>query len=376
MSATVVSPGASPVTAQPSQGSQPFGRAGSLYLAHPIADYGLIGGISILFLSVLWFFPHSVRPTAWSIAWANAAAFVINYPHFSATAFRLYHSRRNIAQYPVTAVGIPLFLVAACAMGLAEPQSFGPYLVKVMLIWSPYHFCGQALGISMLYARRAGLYVERWERLALSATLFTLYFTLQVRGELDDSAYFGVIVPYTGLPSWLGNVGLVLCVISTLTLLVAIVRWIRRTGRMVPPIILLPTVSLFVWFVLGYYNGSFRMFVPAFHALQYLFIAGAMQLREKWLERGAAPTARFVTVEMLRWAAVNVAIGVGLFVGLPWALGRAVSLDPQYTKGVLLAAIQLHHFFVDGVIWKLKSRTVSAPLSATLRELQPLKSSA
>jgi hypothetical protein len=36
---------------------------------------------------------------------------------------------------------------------------------------------------------------------------------------------------------------------------------------------------------------------------------------------------------------------------------------------VTIAVVQIHHFFVDGVIWKLKRKTVSSPLMVNLGDL-------
>jgi hypothetical protein len=37
--------------------------------------------------------------------------------------------------------------------------------------------------------------------------------------------------------------------------------------------------------------------------------------------------------------------------------------------GVIVTAIQIHHFFADGVIWKLKRKTVASPLMINLDDL-------
>ena len=37
--------------------------------------------------------------------------------------------------------------------------------------------------------------------------------------------------------------------------------------------------------------------------------------------------------------------------------------------GVLQSTVQIHHFFVDGVIWKLKNPRISAALNTSLDEL-------
>ena len=85
--------------------------------------------------------------------------------HFSATNYRLYHCRANIAQYPVTALAVPVLVVAATVAAFVSPAVVAPYFVKLVVTWSVYHFAGQTLGLTMIYARRAGLAVgnvERW----------------------------------------------------------------------------------------------------------------------------------------------------------------------------------------------------------------------
>ena len=37
--------------------------------------------------------------------------------------------------------------------------------------------------------------------------------------------------------------------------------------------------------------------------------------------------------------------------------------------GVTIIAVQIHHFFVDGVIWKLKRKSVSSPLMVNLHDM-------
>ena len=36
---------------------------------------------------------------------------------------------------------------------------------------------------------------------------------------------------------------------------------------------------------------------------------------------------------------------------------------------VIIAAIQIHHYFVDGVIWKLRTRSVVSPLLLNIPDL-------
>ena len=136
-----------------------------------------------------------------------------------------------------------------------------------------------------------------------------------------------------------------------------------------PPIVLLPVVTQFVWFVPGADYPEFRTFVPALHGLQYLFIAWSMQLKEKMDREKITPSPQYVVGESLRWGVLNVVGGVLLFLLLPYATALAVGVGIGLAEAIVTAAVQLHHFFVDGVIWKLKRQTVVSPLLVNIDEM-------
>jgi hypothetical protein len=106
--------------------------------------------------------------------------------------------------------------------------------------------------------------------------------------------------------------------------------------------------------------------VPFFHSLQYLLIAWNVQLKEGLAERKQDPSVRYVWSESARWMAINIAGGYVLFWGLPH-LGAHFGKPMVFSTAVMLAAIQVHHFFVDGVIWRLRNPAARSPLSSSLR---------
>jgi hypothetical protein len=59
---------------------------------------------------------------------------------------------------------------------------------------------------------------------------------------------------------------------------------------------------------------------------------------------------------------LNIAIGALLFWVLPRAVHHLGGVPMGFTVPVLGAAVQIHHFFVDGVIWKLRNPRVDALL--------------
>ena len=99
-----------------------------------------------------------------------------------------------------------------------------------------------------------------------------------------------------------------------------------------------------------------------------LLIAWSVQLSVGLGERQKSPSVRYVVSESTRWSVIIVVAGIALFWGLP-RIGSHFGRSLQFSNAVLLSAIQIHHFFVDGVIWRLREPSVRSPLSTSLRML-------
>ncbi|HYE99333.1 MAG TPA: hypothetical protein VEJ18_10500, partial [Planctomycetota bacterium] len=341
-----------------------------LHFVNGPVDALFMGGGSVLvylgFLAAGLSGPH--RGAA---ALAGALLWIVNHPHFCATLHRLYGSRENIREYPVTALGVPFLVAAGAVASFASPDRVAPYFIKLFLLWSPYHFAAQSLGLTLVYARRAGLGLRPLERAALSASVFgTFLFPLALAetGTLDLT-YFDVPYPHLGLPAWVAGTARI-SMYACGGLFVATAAAVSfRTRRLIPPIVLVPALAQFVWFVPGAHLASYNEFVPFFHSLQYLFVAWAVHLRERRDLSGAPGPGPFVAVQSARWMALNVLGGVALF----WLLPRAAAAGgyPQgFAEPVVIAAVQIHHFFVDGVIWKLRNPRVASPLLVSLHDLR------
>src|SRR6185369_17456669 len=106
------------------------------------------GGTSLITYLALRFWTDGARTeTYWTLA--GWLVWVINWPHFSATSYRLYGTRSHVRQYPVTAMVTPILVAVGVFGSFASPLVIAPYFVKFFLIWSPYHFSGQTIGITL-----------------------------------------------------------------------------------------------------------------------------------------------------------------------------------------------------------------------------------
>lgn len=349
-------------------------RPTSLYFVNAWVDFGVIGGISLLVFLYYQFFTVDGASTATAAMLSGVLFWIGNHPHFSATNYRLYHSRENIMQYPITALVIPWLILAGMVGSFLAPLVVAPFFVKLFLIWSSYHFSGQSVGISLIYARRAGFFVGKLERFALSSFIFGTFLVQTARTETfsGSNEYYEIQYPGFGIPSWMVDVFAGWVFLNGLVFLVLVARWCGTQRRLLPPIVLLPAITQFIWFVPGRDLTGYYQFVPFFHSLQYLLIAWSMQLKEKMDLRHIEPSPGYVVKESFRWGALNIIGGALLFFTFPYVASYYFSngdLTVVKVTGITLAAVQLHHFFVDGVIWKLKKKSVSSPLMVNLSDM-------
>src|ERR1043165_1766477 len=178
---------------------------------------------------------------------------------------------------------------------------------------------GAPASFSSLLCRPGG----GWGRRAPPPFTFSPYLSPVVRAEAaaDVQHYYSIPAPVLGLPAWrlpgrdhfliVDLIDLVMYAAAGLFLGLLAYPWLRRGER--PPLILLvPALAQYCWFIVGNYWEAYRLFVPCFHSLQYLFIAWAVRLKGR-VDRGAAPSRRFVWLESLRWAILILLGGACLF---------------------------------------------------------------
>lgn len=341
----------------------------STYFINGPIDFLFIGGASII-LYLLFRFPLSNLDTYWSFEAAYLMSWLVNWPHFSATSYRLYHSKSNILQYPLTAIGVPILLFFGVLGSFLSPLGIAPFFVKFFTFWSPYHYSGQSLGISLVYCNRAGYRLSALERKLLTGSIFFTFLTATARSETgtDPISYFGITYPRLGIPVGVAD-GLEVCMyLCALVFLILMgIRTVKKK-RLPPWILFLPAIAQYVWFHLGGRLPVFNVFVPLFHSLQYLLIAWSVQLKEKMDQNGIGPSRGYAWKESLQWGTGNFLGGVGLFWILP-RLGQLAGFPLSFAEPVLVAAVQIHHFFVDGVIWKLRNPKVRSPLLVNIKEV-------
>jgi len=291
-------------------------------------------------------------------------ALAFNYPHFMATVYRAYHTRADFEKYKIFTLHITLLLVLTGILLHASYRLF-PWVFTLYICWSPWHYTGQNYGLMMMFARRSGAEATPGERRLVRAAFVASYLMLLASFETGGSTdplilSLGLASKYT-LPA-----RLVLAMAFGVFLFLGFRRLIQRSGAraLLAPLTL--ALTQFIWFVvptLLELHAQYQIpqtryssgILAVLHSAQYIWITSYYQQRE-------ARAAGQVGWRMTRYFLTLVAGGIALFIPGPWIVSRLLHFDFTTSFLIFTAVVNIHHFILDGALWKLRDSRISAML--------------
>jgi hypothetical protein len=339
----------------------------------PVIDFLCVGGLSLIVFVPLLASGRSdlVIIGAGAQAWL---ATLINMPHFMASYRLVYRSKEMILRHKWASIYIPSILLAYIVVALWEAQQ-SPVLVVILISVSSaylaWHYTGQVWGMMASYAYLGGAGFEKVERTLIRTGLrillawhVTWFFYTQLRDPARVRPIYLIVSAGTVAAFALGLAG--------------IIRMRRRTGKLPPARALAAWLAIFVWYAVLARDPKALFWIQIAHALQYL----AFPIRVE-INRTAADRARSAG----RFALHMAAYGAGLL-GVSYVIshivpGSAMSVvgdvfgeEPGKLAPVLiLMFINIHHYFTDGVIWKISNPEVRKELFAHVPRPGPAKPS-
>ena len=317
----------------------------------PAFDYLLIGGgLSLIVTFLVWQAP-SLRRLDPMIA--PYLMLVANSAHFASSTVRLYTKPGAFESWPRLTMVFPLIALALLTVCMFFPGSLGASLQSLYLTWSPYHYAAQAYGLAVMYSYRSGcLLNDSDKRLLRWVSLLPFFYNFTFGADLGlhwlvPGAW--IRLPAVELVMQVLYVGLPVLAFVTPALLFA--RVSRGKAQPMPLISLLVILSNGVWFLV---LDSLSAFVWAtiFHSLQYLAIIVIFHVKDQMAVPGNSQTAFY---HGLRFYALSLVLAYGLFQCLPMAYMWA-GFGAVESWLLVFAAINLHHFIVDGFIWRFDKK--------------------
>lgn len=303
----------------------------------------------------------------------GAVAVVSNGPHLVSTWTRVYFDPREWRARPGAILAVPL-LVFAAVFYATWKLDFGPRLLNsTILYWATWHFVAQNWGILRIYQRKSG---EPETSLALRLEkpllLLVVAWCLLYRVYTGPRVLFGIEVFYVDLPF-----AVVMAILAPAAVLLGVVLAQRVRERRQPwakgawvrfAFLLAAFLGFFVPFELIKTDDTSAFAAAAcWHGFQYLGLVRHYH-RNAW-RAGVDREARVIS-----WLSQPGWGRAGLYAALLLALAGAVyaaiygvaavtgrfGWDFYRLAGVVWVTLTLSHYWLDGVIWKLRRPELAA----------------
>jgi hypothetical protein len=349
------------------------------WLFNPWIDFFCLGGGSLLVLAAIALLvPASPALQVEFAAVALVVAHIINHPHFAHSYQIFYGGFRGKAfgntfepalrrRYVMAGIVVPAALSAYLAIAILSGSTVAlGYAGNAMFFLVGWHYVKQGYGMAMLDAVLKKRFFSNAEKKVLlwngyACWLLSWLLGNRIVAELD---YWGLSYYSFAAPPWVLDLVTALAVGTSLSFLLMVLRKGRREGWSLPWNGLLGyAASLYAWLIFVRISPLFLLFVPAFHSLQYLVVVWRYQLNRT----KAAPDAaeRLVggflpSIGSLRlglFALLGLGLGWLGFWGLPKWLNGALNYDhgllgPALLLFVFWIFINVHHYFLDSVMWR------------------------
>jgi tetratricopeptide (TPR) repeat protein len=335
----------------------------TIWVYRPALDMIVGCGAWSLPLLALAYFSSAATTLTWSIIFYFLALF-LNYPHYMATIYRAYHTEEDFQKYRIFTVHITLLVVLTVILAHFWIRIL-PLVFTLYLTASPWHYSGQNYGIFMMFVRRAGIQPRPSERRCLYAAFLISYAILFLNfhtGPSADPLFVSLNVP-PGISTW-AQILLAIAFIGCSGF--GLYRQLSQTRfrHLVPSLTIFSTQC--VWFLLPTLlslNERFRVpqsrystgVLAVMHSAQYLWITSYYAKREAIGTRGRAwrPLAYF---------SLLIVGGIALFIPGPWLSSHIFHFDFTRSFLIFTALVNIHHFILDGAIWKLRDGRIAAVL--------------
>jgi tetratricopeptide (TPR) repeat protein len=311
----------------------------------------------------------------WSIAFYVLALF-FNYPHYMATIYRAYHRAEDFQKYRIFTVHTTALIVLTLLLSHYWLRLL-PWIFTIYLTWSPWHYSGQNYGLFMMFARRAGADPDKPTRRALYGAFVVSYLILFLgfhTAPSTDPLFLSLGIP-AAVSRW---EQIILCVAFVGLSVFGLRSLARSTGwrKLIPSLTLFS--SQFLWFLLPSAISLIRgVEVPqnrystgvlaVMHAAQYLWITSYYARREAAGQSAGHAGSDATNQAPRNWRplayfGVLIVGGIALFVPGPWLASRAFHHDFTSSFLIFTALVNIHHFILDGAIWKLRDGRIASLL--------------
>jgi hypothetical protein len=372
---------------------------------HPVIDFLLVGGASIIggIVMIVWFTNNEewlaqfnrydddrqfIDLSQFWLFWMLTA--VISYPHIMASYRILYRSKAQIKKFRWSAIYVPCILLILCTATLyalvapadtSEPvakqfeavvnsnSGLASYvfagLSVINVVYLGWHYNLQGWRMTATFGDMHGIQFSTREQRMIKSGFVAMIFTHAV---LFLSWSPLILMPF--FKDWLPLLTLALPVIGIIAFVfggLGFYSVYQRTGKRIPINAITPwAVSFFWYYLVTRYHFIFgiAVVIQLAHALQYLSFSNRVEYN---LQLSKNPKVKVVKSVILML--VLILSGYLVFI-VPSVviMENDWSLHLLFAFNLMVIAVNIHHYFVDGEIWKSSNLEMRQTLFAHLGE--------
>jgi hypothetical protein len=342
-----------------------------------LVEFLLVGGVTLVLFPLAWLARTALGLDSSELLFgfvAFHAAFVINDPHFAVTyvlfyrdvkerAFGAAFERGQRVRYWLAGVVVPVALLVwgAVAIATQSARSVG-WMMELMFFLVGWHYVKQGFGVLTILSARRGF---RFGTISRRVVLFHCFVgwaygwasPAASTREVEEKGIVYFTLPH---PRWLELGTGAMFAASTLVLAFILIRDWRRE-RQVPPLgpLFGFLITIWLWVAFSSLDPLIVYVIPGLHSLQYLYFVWLLERNEARASEGPPTFGKPSGVRLLAISVSALGLGWLLFRGGPDFLddvfvskkgAGALGLTPYLA--VLFAFVNIHHYFMDFVIWR------------------------
>ena len=287
---------------------------------------------------------------------------LINGPHFMASYRLLFSNPRNYVNHPLVTILMPVLAVGFLGYVVywcyKDPTSTATrelpiitYLNWAAPVFLGWHYMGQSWGMTACFAYLSDLRMNLTERRLIRSGFHAL-FVYHVCWAYDSMGFVQGIFAEQEAGRYLMEAVMSL---SRLGVFVAFalglwgfLRLSKREGKRIPPRVWLPWIATYSWYVMVDVHPASFFLLQVFHALQYLTFPIRVEMN-------------VYTKPRRKWSHLIVyylALVIFGFIAFAWSDLFHVSVARLQIATATMMVINLHHYFIDAVIWKIRDPNV------------------
>ena len=307
----------------------------------------LFGLLSIVLLSGLYFFNFSnfgytIKSSEKDVKWL---LILFSYPHFIASYFWFYKNESLRSENKFVGKYLPLMIIGLLVLIFALQIS---YLLQAMLIaaWILlfWHFAKQSYGCSVYLSEKL-LPQDSKSYLLYSYLCLAGFGFLNIQRHEAKILIFKSYVRVFKVPE---AFALSLLALAWIFFALFAFSFLKQNKDKLKALALIsiPWVANLMWFS-WWSVESFFVLIPIFHAIQYapFVLQGVYKLQ--------------ADAKQFRIAILSIFIfSLFFFVGIPFVINTTAPQLSEILVTSVFVFLNLHHFFIDSVGWKLSKESI------------------